>query len=361
MSLDLMLDRAPCGFLSLDESGTVRLANATLAELVGIPRDAIEGEPMDRLLSAAGRIFHSTHLFPLLRLQGRAEEIYMPLRTEGGEEIPVLVNGVARSQGDDTFYDLVLVPMRQRNDLENELIAARNIAQEATVAKDRFLSVVSHELRTPLTAVSGYADLLLRERRGPLTDPQREYLKRITEAARYQVGLIEAILEFASLDGRRRELDRVPVEVEAALSGALALLSVRADAEKRHLRRDMDPAPGTALADHQALQQIVLNLGVNAIKFSEPGGTIVVSSDVVGDRIRISVGDSGQGIDAGDFERIFEPFVQLNASEAGYAIRGVGLGLPISRELARGMGGDLTVESVPGHGSTFILDLPRAQ
>ncbi|MCA1571902.1 MAG: PAS domain-containing sensor histidine kinase [Chloroflexi bacterium] len=361
MSLEPILDRAPCGFLSLDESGTVRLANTTLAELLGFPRDAIEGQSMDRLLPAAGRIFHTTHLFPLLRLHGRAEEIYIPLRTASGEEIPVLVNGVLRRQDGETFYDLIVVPMRQRHELENELIAARNMAQEATRSKDQFLSVVSHELRTPLTAVSGYADLLLRESRGPLTEPQRDYVARIAAAARYQVGLIEAILEFASLDGRMRLLDPSPVDVESALTGAMALLSVRAAKEEHDLRREPTPALGTALADPQALQQIVLNLGVNAIKFSEPGSPVLVRSEVAEDRIRISVQDSGRGIAASDVERIFDPFVQLEASDAGYAVRGVGLGLPISRELARGMGGDITVDSVVGSGSTFTVDLPRAR
>ena len=360
-ALDPLIDTAPCGFLSIDESGRIRIANTTLAELVGSTREAIEGQPMDAILSPAGRIFYSTHLFPLLRLNGRADEVYVPLRAVGDRETPVLVNGAARQRDGAQVYDLVIVPMQQRNELENELITARNVAEEAASAKDRFLSIVSHELRTPLAAVRGYADLLLRDRKETLTEKQRRYLERITDAAKYQVGLIEDILEFASLEGRRRTLDRAPIELEEPLAGVESVLAVRAQEAEQRVRREPVPATGRVIADRRAVQQIVLNLGINAIKFSPPGSEVVVTSEVVGDRARIAVIDSGPGISPEDIERIFDPFVQLQAHESRYgASRGVGLGLSISVDLARAMGGAVGVESTVGQGSTFTLELPAA-
>ena len=358
---DPFLDGLPCGFLRIDETGTVLAANEPLAELVGIARERIIGQPMDIFLSAAGRIFHSTHLFPLLRLHGRAEEVYVPLRAVDAGEVPVLVNGAARDLDGRTVYDLVLVPMRQRHELESELLAARRVAEQAASAKDRFLSIVSHELRTPISAVSGYAELLLRQRVGPLTDKQREYAERILASARYQATLIDDILDFARQTGERRTLEATRIPLEEALERVESLLAIRARDQDQSLVREPTPAPGAVLADPRALQQILLNLGTNALKYSPSSSTVRIGARADGDRVRVSVADEGTGIAESDLKRIFEPFVQLESAETPPSgRRGVGLGLAISRELARAMGGDLTVTSVVGEGSTFTLDLPSA-
>jgi signal transduction histidine kinase len=358
--LDPLLDTAPCGFLSLDDSGIVRIANATLAELVGRPREEIEGQHMDRLLSVAGRIFYTTHLFPLLRLHGHADELYLPLLRADGTELPILATGATRTRDGESMHDLVIVPMRQRNQLEDELIGARNEAQEASAAKDRFLSIVSHELRTPLTGIAGYADLLMRERKGPLTPEQRTYVERIRDAVQYQVELIEDILDFASLVGERRALSPVAIPIEDVLARTESILAVRAADEERTIDRQPKPAAGTVRADRRAMQQILLNIGMNAIKYSPRGTPIAISVESADGRIRIHVRDHGAGIAAEQMERIFEPFVQLGAGAGSGSKRGVGLGLAISRDLARAMDGDILVASVPGQGSTFTLDLPSA-
>lgn len=358
--IDAILDRAPCGYLAIDQAGTVVAANATLADLVGKPREHIEGLPMDVILSSAGRIFHSTHLFPLLRLQGHAEEVYIPLRGPHGADIPVLVNGSARVlDAGGLEYDLIIVPMRQRNELESELLAARRVAEEAAAAKDRFLSIVSHELRTPISAVGGFAELLLRERAGPLTETQRRYAERIRDSAAYQARLIDDILDFARQTGERRRLEPVRVVVDEILDRTEALLAVRAREEGRRVIRERAGRGGAVYADPAAVQQILLNLGANALKFSPPDADVRLTVDAADGRVRIGVRDDGVGIPEADLPRVFEPFVQLESARAhGGGRHGVGLGLPISRDLARAMGGDITVTSVVGAGSTFTLDLP---
>jgi signal transduction histidine kinase len=338
----------------------VRTANSTLAELVQRPREGIEGQHVDQLLSVAGRIFYSTHLFPLLRLHGHAEELYMPLLRADGSEVPVLVSGATRLRDGESTHDLVILPMRQRNQLEDELIAARNDALEASAAKDRFLSIVSHELRTPLTGIAGYADLLLRERRGPLTPEQRTYVERIRDAAQYQVDLIADILDFAALDGERRALTPTPVPLEDVLARMEAILAVRAADEERTIEREPKPALGTVRADRRAMQQILLNIGMNAIKYSPRGTPIAISVEPRDERVRIHVRDQGAGIAADQLDKIFEPFVQLAGDTGATSKRGVGLGLAISRDLARAMRGEILVSSVLGEGSTFTLDLPSA-
>ena len=355
--LDPILDTAPCGFLRLDDAGMVVAVNATLADLLGRDRDEIEGRHIDALLSGAGRIFHSTHLFPLLRLHGRAEELYTPILHADGTEIPMLVNGRARDQDGRTVYDLVLVPMRQRNELESELIAARNSAIEAAATKDRFLSIVSHELRSPLAGITGYAELLLRGRKGPLTDDQRRYVERIRDAGQYQAGLIEDILDFAAI-GEGRELSRLSVPVEQILARAEAMLALRVQEAGRKLVRTPKPASGAVLADGRATQQILLNLGMNALKYGLEGPIEITVSEHDA-TTSISVRDEGEGIAPDQLDRIFDPFVQLPVSDGTETKRkGVGLGLAISRDLARAMHGDLTVVSEPGRGSTFTLRLP---
>ncbi len=358
-NLDPLLDSAPVGFLSIDGSGIVRIANATLARLVGRERDAIEHQHIDGLLPVAGRIFFSTHLFPMLRLHGRAEELYVPLVSSDGTEIPVMVNGVSRTDDSESRYDLVLVPMRERNRLEDELIAARNLALGEAAAKDRFLSIVSHELRAPIAGVSGFAELLLRERVGPLNQKQRGYAERIRDAAAYQVRLIEDILEFAALVGERRALEPLVVPVEEIIGRAESILAIRAAEDGHAIERTPRPAPGSVMADAGAVQQIILNLGVNAIKFSPRGTRIMLAVAPYAGRVRVSITDHGPGIEPEAVERIFEPFVQLPGSEV-VGRRGVGLGLSISRDLARAMGGEIVVDSTPGEGSTFTLELPEA-
>ena len=357
-ALDPLLDTAPAGFLSFDDAGVVAVANTTLARMVGRSRDEIEGRHVQLLLSTAGQTFYSTHLFPLLRLHGRAEELYVPILHADGSELPVIVNGAARTRDGQASYELVVMPMRERSRLEDELIAARNAAQEATAAKDRFLSIVSHELRSPLAGVAGFSDLLLRKQTGDLTERQRQYVERIRDAASYQVGLIEDILDFAAIVGERRAVAPAPISVESVVVRAESLLKLRASEAGHTIERTPVPVTGNVFADAGGVQQILLNLGVNAIKYSPPGTPIAFRIDDAANRIRFSFRDRGPGIAPENLDRIFQPFVRLDSASG--ARHGVGLGLAISRDLARAMGGEIVVESVLGDGATFTLDLPAA-
>ena len=271
----------------------------------------------------------------------------------------MMVNGLARGEGDARRYHLVLVPMRQRNELETQLIEARNAAQEALAAKDDPSRSCPTSSRSPLAGISGYADLLLRERRGSLTADQRRYAERIRDAANQQAALITDILDFAAL-GNRRELAVDAIGVEDVLTRAEALLTLRASDDQVRLDRKPRPATGSVLGDAGAVQQILLNLGTNALKYGREGGWVEIRVDRDDQHIRIHVRDGGPGIPADQLERIFEAFVQLATVPTSPSQRGVGLGLAISRELARAMGGEVTVASEVGQGSTFTLELPAA-
>ena len=194
---------------------------------------------------------------------------------------------------------------------------------------------------------------------GVLTDGQRQYVKRILDATIYQASLIEDILDFAGQHGQRRRLDISTVDVEEVIGRAETLLAVRADEEGRRLRREPMTASGRVSGDPRAIQQILLNLGTNAIKFSPPDTKCFLRRAWPMEPWWHRDSRSRSGDCADQLERIFEPFVRVD-TEAARRTKGLGLGLAISRDLARSMNGDIRVESEISHGSLFSLELPAA-
>lgn len=236
---------------------------------------------------------------------------------------------------------------------------ARAEAERASHAKSEFLAVMSHELRTPLNAIAGYTELLELGVRGPVTAQQIEDLRRIRQSQRHLLGLINELLNYARLDAGGVRFDIRDISVTECVTGTLGLVEPLARVHGLDCAADLiDPAL-LVRVDAEKLRQILLNLFSNAIKYTASGGRIRVSVDADVERARLLVVDSGSGIPADKLETIFEPFVQVNRTLSTMN-DGVGLGLAISRDLARAMGGDLTVESRVGTGSTFTVHLKRA-
>ena len=236
---------------------------------------------------------------------------------------------------------------------------ARAAAEEANRAKTEFLAVMSHELRTPLNAIAGYAELLRMGLRGPVTPEQLEDLNRITRSERALLSLINDILNFARLEAAKVSYTSERVPLRALFNDIEALVAPQLRAKALSFRvSDCDEALA-AQADGDKVRQIIINLVSNAVKFTPAAGSIGLDCEADDNRVRVFVRDSGVGIPKEKLQAVFEPFVQLDRSLTNVG-EGSGLGLSISRDLARGMGGDLVAESTVGVGSTFILSLPCA-
>ncbi|HYJ79618.1 MAG TPA: ATP-binding protein, partial [Longimicrobiaceae bacterium] len=237
---------------------------------------------------------------------------------------------------------------------------SRAAADEANAAKSAFLATMSHELRTPLNAIAGYAQLLEMGIHGAVTETQAEYLDKIRRNQMHLLGLINDVLNFAKIEAGQvqYDIDDVPVDETLAAVEALIEPQVRARGHD-YLYCRGDPAV-TVRADRERMEQIVLNLLTNAVKFTDPGGEIVLEWEAADGTVAVRVRDTGRGIAADKLPAIFEPFVQVDPALTRSS-EGTGLGLAISRDLARAMDGDLTVESRAGAGSTFTLTLPQGR
>jgi signal transduction histidine kinase len=227
----------------------------------------------------------------------------------------------------------------------------------ANTAKATFLATMSHELRTPLNVIVGYAELLHGGISGALNTPQKHHIERIDAAARHLIGLIESILSFARIEAGKEEVHLSTVVVAELTEDVATLIEPLAEAKGLSLEVTVSDRALQATTDASKLRQVLLNLLSNAVKFTHDG-YIVVDVRPDGGDVVWSVRDSGVGIADDDLPRVFEPFRQVGDVHTKRGA-GTGLGLSVSRQLARLLGGDVSAESTLSKGSTFTLRLPR--
>ncbi len=243
--------------------------------------------------------------------------------------------------------------LEARND---DLLLQHDQLEQANRLRDQFVANMSHELRTPLGAILGYAELLVDGIYGDIQEEQKTPLAGIMETGRHLLQLVNQVLDLSRAES---EIDLDPQPCDLAEVGREALRMTRHVAKDRPYEPILDAEPATVVTDGERVRQIVVNLLGNAIKFTERGSVSVSIRATPEGGATISVKDTGAGIDAANVEMIFEEFRQVDGSSTR-AVDGAGLGLAISRRLARALGGDLRVHSDPGQGSTFVLTLPAS-
>jgi PAS domain S-box-containing protein len=355
-----IVDQLADGIVIVSDEGLIRFVNPAAERLLGRSAAELVGQLFGYPLTSANK----TEIEIARRGDKPAFSELRVVETTWEDEAARLVSlrdVTDRKQAEETSREVV----REKE--------ARTQAEEANQAKSDFLAVMSHELRTPLNAVIGYAELLDLGLGGVLTPEQRQQVGRIVASGRHVLGLVNEILDLAKIDAGRLSVDRVPTGVADVLEAAIVLAQPQADARGLTLViPDEVPHDLRFLGDRERVLQILANLLSNAVKFTEPGGTIRL--DLVTDEeppqskhlvtatswVGLRVSDTGIGISPEHLARIFSPFVQ---GDRGHTRRtdGTGLGLTISRQLARRMRGDVVVTSVTGKGSAFTLWLPAAE
>jgi PAS domain S-box-containing protein len=378
-----LFDLAPDPYVVTDATGTIEEANAAASALLGMASKQLVGKSLvtfveghshpafQTQINALGKGVHvEKWMIETLVRDGRLATVEatvstLETRPDGKSSLCWLLRDMsARRETEESMQALnrslnARVAQRTR-ELELALAGeqvARKEAEAANRIKSELFARLSHEFRTPLHAVSGYLEILQQNIHGGLNAEQRRDVGRIHQAQEHLLTLVNMILDFAKLEGGPIELSMAEIPVEETLRGAEALVAPQFAKKGVSYTHRSGDASLTVFADREKVQQIVVNLLANAVKFTPAGGTVELDWRVEDEQLLVRVRDTGSGIPEEKIEEIFEPFVQLRAS-GSIPSGGTGLGLPISRDLARAMGGDVSVTSTLGVGSDFMLTLP---
>src|SRR5438105_322303 len=354
-----IVERLADGIVIVDATGVIRFANPAAEQLFGRNRDQLVGSQLG---------------FPVV--VGESTEVEVVHPGHGAITAELRVVDVEWAGAPALLVSLRDITHRKRaaereRQLERER-AARAEAEASSQAKSEFLAMMSHELRTPLNAVIGYAELLDLGVAGPLTTEQRQQLSRIRASGRHLLGLVNEVLDLAKIEAGRLSVSIGMARAGDSADAALSLVQARADEKGiRFVGHCLGDGDAVYLGDEDRVRQILINLLSNAVKFTEAGGNVSLDCGTTGEpdvEARLSecplwvyfrVRDTGIGIPPDHLPTIFDPFVQVETGHTRTS-DGSGLGLTISRRLARLMGGDLTVRSTIGNGSVFTLWLPAA-
>ncbi len=350
---------------ALDASGIIRSWNRGAQRIKGYTAAEIIGQHFSIFYPREEGVRDKTDLeLEVAARDGRFEEEGWRLRKDGSRFwASVIITALRAPDGALLGFMKVTRDLTERRAAEERVLldATRLAAAEAVSrTKSEFLSTLSHELRTPLNAIGGYAELIELGVAGPITDLQREYLERINSSRQHLLRLIGDLLDYSRIEAGRLTYATRDVTLHDLVDRVLSMVMPQATAKGLSLEHGPCTRSVVALADEARAEQILLSLLSNAVKFTPRSGKVTVQCTNAADRVAVVVGDTGPGIPDEQRTAIFEPFVQLGRNHRN-TIEGTGLGLAISRMLARGMGGDLTVESAPGIGSTFTLALPKGQ
>jgi PAS domain S-box-containing protein len=341
-----LYEEAPDAYFSCGADGIIKRANRSATELLGYSREELVGRPVADLYADTP--------------SGKATAEGVFRRFLDGEEIRDQELEARRSDGSSVWVSLSVRPIR---DKEGQVVASRSIMVDITEQKkldqlkDDFIGLVSHELRSPMTVITGAINTVLTEAERLSPEETHQLLKDAAAESETLSNLLSNLLELSRVQAQRLVLHSEAIDVKKIVQEAVDKIKRQSATHKFviNLPRRLPPVE----ADPLRLERILYNLLENAVKYSPPGGEVRVSAKPEGEQLVIGVSDEGIGISPADQEKLFSPFQRLEKRPSG--VRGVGLGLMVCRRLVEAHGGNIWVESEPGHGSTFFFTMPLSQ
>ncbi|MGZ0714280.1 ATP-binding protein [Pseudomonas palleroniana] len=371
-----LFDNAACALAITAEDGTIVRANARFSDWLGFDAAQLYGRRFQDLLTMGGRIFHQTHLAPMLRMHGRVTEVKLDILHRDGHKVTVLLNGMKRETAEGAVYDLALFGTTDRDKYERELLNARHLAeallQEKTAAEvalqqaqaelheayaisqrralfaEQMVAIVSHDLKNPLTAIRMASDFLSR---GERTAKEQQLLGHISQSSERAQRMIADLLDFTQARvGQGITIKIAPLNLHDVIRHAVDELRVAFPKATLEHRAE---GQGNACLDADRVQQIIGNLVANSVAYGDLRQPITITSRLSDSGCEVAVHNHGAAIPEALLAGLFEPMTR--GTDQGSDVRSVGLGLYIVRELAKVHGGDVAVSSAVADGTTFTV------
>ncbi|MFC5385335.1 ATP-binding protein [Aquamicrobium segne] len=352
---------ANAALLYFNRQGDVLNAGAHTHHVLGLAPDLMLGEALFERIHIADRI---GYLNALADMRDGAEKVAADIRLRlpkvAGEDVGFR-SFILELHKNDAEGDVFLGLLRDNCELVS-LRQALDEAQEnvvnAEVTKSRFLAAVSHELRTPLNAILGFSDMLLHEMFGPFKDPrQKEYVTLVRDSGQHLLEVVTSILDVSRIEAGAYRTNPEPFCFMEAAEMCRSMMQLQAENKDVKLEMRVTPDMGDVNGDRRAIQQILINLASNAIKFTPQGGQVMIGAQRVGSRLHFWVSDTGIGIAQDDLARIGQPFVQVQ-NDYTRSFEGAGLGLSLVKGLVKLHEGTFSIDSVPGEGTTVSISIP---
>jgi len=351
-----LLEAAPDAMVIVGPDGKIALVNSQTERLFGYSREQLLGVPLETLVPPRFRSKHSGHRRQFF-LESRARPMGEGLELLGmrrdGTEFPVEISLSPLETEDGMFVSSAIRDATERR-------RAQQALKDANRMKSEFLANMSHELRTPLNGIIGFSEFLIDEKPGSLNPKQKEYLTDILDSGRHLLRLVNDILDLSKVEAGRMELHPELFSVRRAVEEVCSVISPIAVQRNVAVHHELDQSVERITLDRQKFVQILYNLLSNAVKFTDAGGEAALRVDrLPSSTLRIRVSDSGIGIKAEDFSKLFVEFKQLDSGTTR-RYPGTGLGLALTRKIVEYQHGTIGVESEVGKGSVFTVTLPLA-